>query len=273
MSGFAVVPTGAALSAELRGIDLRQALGGVEEDLRQALWQHSVLLFRGQQLSKGDQVRFSRCFGAPVPHPTNVRDRDPEVPEICIIANGETEGKPLGALGNDEVDFHIDLVFLPTPGSVSALYCVETPAVGGDTYWAGGFAAYEALDEGIKRRLVGLEGVYVHRRPEYNPPVPARHPLVCVHPESRRRTLFISPSSLRSIEGVPGVEGGDLAAVLYSHMTQKRFVWRHCWQPGDLVVWDNRCTMHRRDGFDVKARRYMRRTQLLGAPSLSPASG
>ena len=257
-------PSGAALGAEVVGLDLGQEPdAAAAEALRRAFLRHSVILFRGQELSKRRQVDFCRLFGEPVPHPTNVRDRDPEAPEICIIANGQEGGA--GALGSDEVAYHADLVFLHEPGAVSMLYCLETPA-GGDTWWTSGYAAYEALDAAERARLRGLKAVYRHRRPEYNPPVPAAHPLVCAHPESGRRTLFLSPGSARSVAGMDGAGGDELINRLADYMTQERFAWRHAWRPGDLVVWDNRCTLHRRDGFDPAARRYMRRVQTLGPP-------
>lgn len=268
MPPFKISPTGGALGAEVHHLDLSRPLAPrTAIALRAAFLQYGLLLFRGQTLSRRDQVRFSRHFGDPVPHPTNLRDRDPEAPEICIISNAEEQGRPLGALGSGEVHFHADLVFLHEPGSASVLYCLEAPERGGDTYWTNNTAAYQALDQAQKERIADLETLYVHRRAEYNPPVPAAHPLVCTHPESGRKTLFISPSSAREIVGLDQAAGRRLLEALYDHITQDRFVWRHQWRPGDLVVWDNRCTMHRRDAFDPHQRRYMRRTQILGPPS------
>jgi taurine dioxygenase len=260
----------ALLGAEVVGLDLSQPLGqGTIARLRAAFLKRSVLLWRGQDLSKSRQVDLCRLFGEPVPHPTNTRDRDEEVPEICIIANVQENGRAVGALANDEVAFHADLVFLHEPGAVSMLYCLETPAAGGDTWWTSGYAAYAALDQAIKARLEGLKAVYRHRRPEYNPPVAAAHPLVCTHPESGRRTLFVSPGAARGIEGMEEGQSRELLDLLAAHAIEDRFAWRHHWQPGDLVVWDNRCTLHRRETFDARERRYMRRVQTLGKPHIS----
>ena len=138
----------------------------------------------------------------------------------------------------------------------------------GDTYWTSGYAGYAALDEGTKAQIDGLVAVYVHTKPEYNPPVAPRHPLVCVHPETGRKTLFLSPNAATSLEGEQGAmnqaESHALLEALFAHATEERFTWRHQWQPGDLIMWDNRCTMHRRDGFDNRQRRLMWRTQMLG---------
>ncbi len=268
MSQLSIQLTGGALGAEVYGIDLRQPLDeAAVSQLRSAFHDHCVLLFRDQQLSKADQVRFSGYFGEPVPHPTNLRDRDPDYPEITIISNIEENGKALGALGNDEIHFHADLVFLHTPGSASLLYCVETPTEGGDTLWSNGYAGYDALDATMQQRLAGLTALYVHPKPEYNPPTPPAHPIVGIHPDTGRKTLFFSPNAAKTIVGLSETESHQLLAELYAHATQARFVWRHHWQPGDLILWDNRCTMHRREAFDPQARRLMHRTQLLGAPS------
>jgi len=134
MPDIHIIPTGGALGAEIRGVDLSQPLDvQTAAQLRRAFHEHCVLLFRKQQLSKADQVRFTGYFGEPVPHPTNTRDRDPEVPEITLTSNIKEDGQAVGALGNAEVHFHADLVFLHEPGAVSILYCVETPDSGGDT--------------------------------------------------------------------------------------------------------------------------------------------
>lgn len=258
------------MGATVTGLDLREPLTDkLVEELRNAFHTHCVLCFRGQTISKAQQVGFSRYFGDPVPHPTNTRDRDPEHPEVTIISNIQEAGKAIGALGNDEIRFHADLVFLHTPGSISLLYCVETPKQGGDTYWTNGYAGYHALNEETKAKIDGLSAVYVHAKPEYNPPVAPRHPLVCVHPETGRKTLFLSPNAAQSVEDRQGnsldqVESSALLERLFAHATTEEFTWRHAWQPGDLIMWDNRCTMHRRDGFDASQRRFMWRTQMLG---------
>lgn len=268
MSELTIIPTGGALGAEVHGLDLRQPLDAATvAQLHGAFHDHCLLLFRNQQLSKADQVRFSGYFGEPVPHPTNTRDRDPAYPAITVISNIVEAGKAVGALGNDEIHFHADLVFLHTPGSVSLLYCVETPVHGGDTLWSNGYAGYAALDPTHQQRIADLKAVYIHAKPDYNPPIPPEHPLVCTHPETGRKTLFFSPNAAKRVVGMDEGESRHLLADLYAHATQDRFVWRHHWQPGDLVMWDNRCTMHRREAFDNRERRLMYRTQLLGAPS------
>jgi len=164
-----ITPTNNALGATVQDIDLSQALDNKTViQLQNAFYQHSLLIFRNQTLTEDDQVRFSKHFCTPEPHPTNAKNRGTR-PEIIIISNTDED-----ALGNAEVHFHADLIFLPNPGTVSILYCLETPSKGGDTYWTGNITAYNALDGEMKQRLENLEIAYVHARPEYNHP---NHPV------------------------------------------------------------------------------------------------
>ncbi|OGG44138.1 MAG: hypothetical protein A3F84_22670 [Candidatus Handelsmanbacteria bacterium RIFCSPLOWO2_12_FULL_64_10] len=263
MSDIQILPTGGALGAEARGLDLRQPLSpGQVNRLRAAFLDHSVLFFRDQRVSEEDQVRFSRYFGDPAPHVREQPDRP--IQEIFIISNVEENGKPIGALGNDEINFHSDLSYMPRPGSISMLYAIEVPESGGDTMWANCYTAYETLDEDLKGRIAGLRAIHKHPRPQQNPPVPASHPVVRTHPETGRRVLYVSPHLTSHIEGVSPEESRRLLDRLIAHATQPRFVWAHRWRVGDLLMWDNRCTMHRRESFDNARRRIMKRTQMFG---------
>jgi taurine dioxygenase len=251
-----ITPTNSALGATIQGIDLSQPLGGeTAAQLQNAFYEHSLLIFREQTLTEDDQVHFSKHFCNPEPHPTNSKNRGTR-PEITIISNTDE-----GALGNAEVHFHADLIFLPNPGTVSILYCLETPTEGGDTYWTGNIAAYNALDDDMKQRLENLEIAYAHARPEYNPHEPPRHPIVLTHPESGRKSLYFSPNHAKWVESLSESESQDTITFLTNFLTQEQFIHCHHWQPGDLVMWDNRCTMHRRDSFDNSQRRVMKRTQ------------
>ncbi len=266
MSTLKITPTGAALGAELSGLDLSQPLDALQAaQIRTAYRQHGVLLFRQQQLNGKQQVRFSRVFGLPVRHPTSTLPPGP-VPEITAISNIVENGH-VGALGNSEVHFHADLIFLHTPGTFSVLYAAEVPAQGGDTSWADGYSAYEALSAQLQQRIDGLRVVYSHARPDYNPNRPAIHPLVSTHPETGRKSLYFSPNHAQHIDGLSREESRELLKLVSNHYTAPRFVWTHVWQQGDLVVWDNRRCLHRRAPFDNNQRRLMKRTQGLGRPS------
>ena len=263
MEDIQIIPTGGALGAEVRGLDLSRPLSASQVNrLRAAFLDHSVIFFRDQKISEEDQVRFSRYFGDPVPHVREQPDRP--IQEIFIISNVEENGKPIGALGNDEIKFHSDLSYMQRPGSISMLYAIEVPESGGDTMWANCYTAYETLDEGLKERIAGLRAIHLHPRPQQNPPVPASHPVARTHPETGRKVLYVSPHLTSHIEGVGEAEGRALLDRLIAHGTQSRFVWTHKWRAGDLLMWDNRCTMHRRESFDNSLRRVMNRTQMFG---------
>ena len=257
-----ITPTNAAVGARVNDIDLSQPLSDqTVTALKSAFYQHSVLIFRNQTLTEDDQVRFTKHFCNPVAHPTNTKNVGSR-PEITIISNTDE-----GALGNAEVHFHADLIFLDKPGTVSVLYCLETPDKGGNTYWTGNIAAYEALDNKMKHRLANLQIAYIHSRPEYNQPEPPHHPIVITHPEANRKSLYFSPNHAKRIEGISASESNDLISFLTHHLTNTQFTLSHHWHPGDLIMWDNRCTMHRRDSFGNEQCRIMKRTQAIGIVS------
>jgi taurine dioxygenase len=259
-----IIPTGGALGAEVKGLDLREPLSNeIVSRLRAAFLKHHVLLFRNQWISEADHLRFSRYFGNPSPHVREQLDRPIE--EIFVISNVEENGKPIGALGNDEIRFHSDLSYMQEPGTISILCAVEVTETGGDTMWVNCYAAYESLDEGLKKRVEGLTAIHRHPREQQNPPIPASHPVVRMHSETGRRALYVSPHFTRYIQGVSEEESRELLDRLIAHATQPRFVWKHHWRAGDLMMWDNRCTMHRREAFDNSERRVMKRTQVFGS--------
>ena len=270
MGDLQILPSGAALGAFVHGVDLSEPLSDTDRlHIQGAFWEHSVLVFRDQELTEAQQVDFSRYLCDPVAHPTNVTNVG-TLPEICIIANVEENGKAVGALGNDEVHFHADLAFRPAPGSVSILYAVEAPSDSGFTSWASGIAAYDALDAESRERLSSAEIVYSHSRKDYQSETPVIHPVTCSHPESGRRTLYFSSSHARRVLHEDLDESDSLIERLRTYTTEDRFVWTHQWHSGDLVVWDNRSTQHRRSPVDETKRRLMRRTQAVGTPTGVP---
>jgi taurine dioxygenase len=257
------VPSDAALGAEIRDLDLSQNLSDEQvAALHTALLDRCVLLFRDQHITDEDQVRFTRYFGAPVEHVRKQRQR--RVKEIFIISNVKQNGEPIGALGSELIDFHSDLSYLPKPGTISLLYAVEIPAEGGDTQWCDCRAAYDSLPRQRQDYLRTLRAVHRHYVDEQNPPEPTVHPVVRTHPETGRLSLYVNPHLTSHMDGMPRREGDALLRELYDHMDQPRFTFTHEWQVGDLVMWDNRPTMHRRLAFPQDQRRIMNRTQVFG---------
>ena len=264
MNPFEVIPTGGALGAEVRGLDLRHELNADDvRVLREAFLDHCVLFFRGQEISQSDLVRFTRYFGEPVPHVRPQPERPIE--EIFVISNVTEDGKPIGALGSEEIPFHSDLSYLPEPGTISLLYAIEIPEQGGETMWANGYASHAALHPDMQFRIDGLRAVHRHPIDALNTTEPTTHPVVKTHPETGRKVIYVSPHLTHHIADVGEQEGKVLLEELIAHAIDSRFVWKHRWEVGDLVMWDNRCTMHRRTPFDDRQRRVMWRTQVFGA--------
>ncbi|NKB72355.1 MAG: TauD/TfdA family dioxygenase [Candidatus Latescibacteria bacterium] len=256
-----VIPGGGALGATVENIDLSQALSqAVVDQVHQALLDHCVLVFPGQNLSDQDQVRFTGYFGRPVEHVRRQPDRP--VKEIFLISNIEQQGQAIGALGHGEISFHSDLSYMRQPGTLSLLYAIELPQSGGATHWCNGYAAYEALDDAMKARLKGLRAVHRHYVEEQNPPEEVDHPIVRTHPETGRRALYVGPHLTKYVVDMEPEQSQALLQQLFAHMIQPRFVWAHHWRVGDLVMWDNRPTMHRRDPFPPQERRLLKRTQI-----------
>ena len=274
-----VVPTGGGLGAEIRGVDLRQLGDDAFAAIQQAWLDNLVLLFRGQQLTDAELVAFSRRFGeldlAPVQE-TGRRFVE-GIPELYIVSNVLKNGEPIGSLGNGEAVWHTDMSYLPDPPMASVLYALETPGTGGNTAFVNMYAVYEALPADLKRRIAGLrvkhdgtynsggyvrQGVVPSDDPRTSPGV--FHPLVCTHPQTGRRMLYLGRRRNAYIEHFELTESEALLDTLWSYTDRAEFAWHTVWQVGDLVLWDNRCTMHRRDPFDPAARRVMHRTQIKG---------
>jgi taurine dioxygenase len=269
---------GEALGAEVSGLDLSQPIAPeLFARIRAAWLEHMVLRFRGQKLTDPQLLAFSRNFGEldpPGPNPLG-RPFLPDHPEMNVISNIKEGGVPIGGLGDGEAIWHADMTYIERPPMAAILYAIEIPPSGGDTYWANMVLAYETLPAALKRRLEDLQAVHdatynsagVMRKgygevtdPRAAPG--ARHPLVRVHPESGKKSLFLGRRRNSHVVGQGLEESERLLDELWRHATQPQFTWRQQWRVGDVMVWDNRCTLHRRDAFDPAARRLMHRTQI-----------
>ena len=274
-----VVPTGAALGAEVRGLDLRSIDDGTFAAIYQAWLAHAVVLFRGQRLSDGDLIAFSRRFGAldHAPIQENGRRFVDGLPEIYVVSNVVENGIAIGSLGAGEAVWHTDMSYLPDPPKASALYALEVPETGGDTSFCTMYGAWDALPEDLRAPALVMrvkhDGTYNsggYLRAGVTPSDDPRtapgtlHPLVCVHPETGRRHLYLGRRRNAWLEGLPLEESNALLDRIWEAATADALTWRHQWRAGDLVLWDNRCVMHRRDAFDPGSRRVMHRTQIKG---------
>ena len=274
-----VIPAQLEFGAEIRDVDLRTIDGDDFSGIYRAWLDYSVLLFRGQNLTDEDLIAFSRKLGgldwAPVQE-TGRRFVEGH-PEIYVVSNVMENGTPIGSLGAGEATWHTDMSYLQDPPKASILYALEVPPLGGNTYFCNMYRAYESLPEELKRRIAGLalkhdgtynsggyvrQGVTAADDPLTSPGT--FHPLVCTHPETKRRLLYLGRRRNAYIGGLSLRDSESLLDQLWSYATQEEFAWHNEWRVGDLVLWDNRCTMHRRDPFDAGSRRIMHRTQIKG---------
>ncbi len=272
-------PTGGALGADIEGVDLAQPLTQETTAAIKDAWaQNLVLRFRGQRLSDDDLMRFSRQFGeldwAPVAATTDAPEgRD----YVMVVSNVVENGKPIGQLGAYEAVWHTDMSYVAEPPQASALYSLEVPESGGDTGFSNMYLALERLPAELRRGIEGrvcrhdasrnsageLRRGYVDA-PDPSQTVGADHPLVRTHPVTGKKALFLGRRRNAYIPGLPLAESEALLDALWDHASRPELAWYQQWRPGDLVLWDNRCVMHRRDAFDPAARRVMHRTQIKG---------
>jgi taurine dioxygenase len=274
-----VIPTGAALGAEVKGGDFRNLDDTAFTRVLQAWHDHSVLLVRGQTLSDQELIAFSHRYGdldwAPIQE-TGRRFVE-GLPEIYIVSNVKVNGEPIGSLGDGEAVWHTDMSYLDVPPKASMLYALEVPPTGGNTSFCTMYGIYDALPAKLKDRIAGLRikhdgtynsGGYVRQgiAPTDDPVTShgAVHPLVCMHPVTGRRMLYLGRRRNACLVGLELAESEALLDELWSFVDRPEFAWEHVWRVGDLVLWDNRCTMHRRDALDPYSRRIMHRTQVKG---------
>lgn len=272
-----IVPTGAALGADVEGVDLRAVDDAIFAKILQAWHDNLVLRFRGQDIDDDGLADFSRRFGVLDMAPTGRGGTpfDPSRPEITVLSNIVVDGEPMGALGNSELVWHQDMTYNDVPPKASLLYAMEVPESGGDTSFYNMYKAYETLPEALKARIQGLSCKHDATRNssgelrtgydeiysgEDRPG--AVHPFVIRHPATGRAALFLGRRPNAYVPGLPEDEGEALLDALWDHIANGPHTWTQNWRAGDLVIWDNRCTLHRRNGLDPNSRRLMHRTQV-----------
>jgi len=289
-----VQPFAAGCGAEISGVDIREPLSTADRDaIRKAWLDNLVLRFRGVPMDDDRHMAFTRQFGELEFNPGKLieqqygvrsaygaeRERRGPPPEISVISNIVEDGKAIGGLGDGEAFWHTDSSFVDVPPAASLLRSIECPppSAGGSTYFLNCYAAYDELPAATKQRIDGLTMIHAATHSSAGvanrgfetvtdvSKVPgARQPMVRTHPETGRKSLFLGRRINAYAIGLPVAESEALLDELWAHMVQDKYTWRQDWQVGDLVWWDNRCAMHRRDAFDPATRRLMHRTQLKG---------
>jgi len=278
---FAVRPLPGALGAEVLGLDLSRPVS--DEDFRRlhrAHLDHHVLVFRDQRITPAEQVAFSRRFGPLQIHVLKGFQLAGH-PEILIVSNIKDDaGQPIG-LGDAGHYWHSDLSYKEKPSLGSLLHAQELPAEGGDTLFANQHSAYDALPAALKAAIAPLRAEHsylakyeeLRARSPWRPKLtqqqidevaPAVHPVVRTHPETGRKALFVSEHFTTRIVGIPEDESRALLDELFALSVQPEHVYRHVWQPHDMVFWDNRSVMHLAAGTPDHLRRKLYRTTVEG---------
>jgi taurine dioxygenase len=285
---FKVVPIKAVLGAEVRGMDLTH-LDDAAFQILHAAWLDNILLaFRGQAVSAEDLVRLVKRFGTPVSS-SNLHQRDLSEraanklynlpPEVTVVSNVKEGDKTIGILGDGEIVWHSDFSFKEAPTAARMLVAKEIPPneKGGNTIFLNCYAAYDALSAAQKKRISGKtikQGNIVDTAMKLRPgasladdirytPGPS-HPIISTHPETGCNSLFLGRRHSAYVNGLSLEESGALLDELWAHVDQPRFCYEHVWAMGDVVIWDNRCTLHRRDAFDSAERRVLYAAQVEG---------
>lgn len=264
-----------SFAREVLGLKLWERPDRLTVEELSTLWADcGVIVFRRQVLSEEELAAFSALFG----RPERIARSDwasPACPEITVISNlKDANNKSIGGLGQGELQWHTDQSYMASPATGAMLYAIELPRDGGATSWANLSRAYETLPARLKQAVEGKVGrfSYVKRLSGYQgkdgavseeirrktPDV--THPLVHVHPTNGRKSLYFDPTTTVGIVGMADREGAALLTELEAYATQPQFVYRHRWQVGDVVMWDNGFLLHRRDDFEPSQRRFLKRT-------------
>ena len=272
-------PLSHALGAEIQGVDLAKPLSNSEFDqIHSKFLESGILLFRNQKITREQHIAFSRRFGELDRHDSLPRDRHPDYPELLLVTNiPEKDGKESASKYTGQ-QWHSDMSFTLEPSLGSLLRGITIPPVGGDTMFTNMYMAYDTLSDGMKKLIEPLHGIHTGRRKvtdpdsarereqtRINPPI--AQPLVRVHPETGRKALYIG-EKVSGLVGMTEEESKPIIDFLVRHATRPQFVYRHQWRQDDILLWDNRCTMHIALGDYAEGEiRHLERTTVKGMPS------
>jgi len=285
-----VRPVDARLGAEIRCDGLLNAGEETFAEIRRAWLDHLVLLFRGQTLTDVELLALGARFGAlddtPRPQPVGQPAQDQTTKALTIVSNVVENGKPLGALSNVDLVWHTDMSYIPVPPDASVLYALEVAAQGGETGFCNMYLALEKLPTELRAMIEGAlikhdathnsggflrAGFELPQDPSASPG--PKHSAIRTHPETGIDTLYLGRRPYSYVDGLSVQDSDALLDRLWAHAGNPNFAWYHKWAAGDVVIWDNRCTMHRRNAFPNDARRIMHRTQIKGTrPFADPSA-
>ena len=274
-----IIPIGATLGAEIRTIDLAKPIDDATfATIERAYNEYGVIFFRGQKITPPQQVAFTRRFGEIEFNIFGERWSVSGSPEIVVVSNVTEDGRPIGVRRAGE-NWHSDMCYTAQPPRGTMLYALEIPDLFGlplgDTEFASAAAAWDALPEPLRQQIEGRRAVFDFTgRKRAFPPTqaeiqrypPVTHPIVRTHPFTGRKCLYVMRDDCVGIDGMEREEASALIAALADHIVKPAFVYRHQWQPGDLLLWDNCTVQHRAvQDYDLPQRRLMHRTTMGGA--------
>lgn len=274
-----IEPLPGGFVAEASGVDLSQPIS--EETagrLREAFARHLILLLRNQEgLEAEDQLRFCSLFGAigRRSRPAESRREGGDAPaEVMFVSNRKQDGRFIGSLPEGEMEFHIDQCYVESPARATCLFALVVPETGGDTLFIDLTRAYATLPDDLRRIVDHHKALNVFSYDSTSKDAVARsadarsfaQPMVVRHPESGVPALYVNRLMTTEIIGLDPQESRDCLDRLIAHAEQPQFMYRHRWRVGDLLLWDNLCTMHARTDFDPAKERHLRRFTLAGAP-------
>jgi len=274
-----ILPTGAAVGAEIRGVNLARPLD--DETFRaveRAYNEHGVVFFRGQSVTPDRLLAFTQRFGDLQFNTFGEKHGLPDWPGIVLISNVEASGREIGVKRAGD-RWHSDMCYTPKPPRGTILHAREVPVRDGlslgDTCFAATHAAYDALPAAMKRRLAGLKAVFDFTGRKRAVPItqaqieafpPVVHPIVRTHPCTKRKCLYIMRDDCTGIVGLEDEEAQILIEALADHIVRPEFIYRHRWQPDDLLIWDNCTVQHKAiQDYRLPLRRLMHRTTFAAA--------
>jgi taurine dioxygenase len=280
VESISIAKLGEHIGADVLGVDLSMLISALAFQKIHAAWMdHLILRFRGQQLTKEELLAFSARFGELDQAPVNTRGKEwlEGYPQVAVMSNIKVNGEVIGSLGYGEAVWHTDMSYNDTPPSAALLYAIEVTKEGGLTGFLNMYEAYESLPADLKAIVEHSEIKHDSSRnsaghlrkgfAEVSDPRDAPgaiHPAVRRHPVTGRRALFLGRRPFSYVVGLPLQESEDLLDRLWAHTTQTGDAWFQTWSVGDLMIWDNRCVMHKRTAFDDAERRLLHRTQVKG---------
>ena len=273
---------GQSFVAEAMDVDLGRISDNEFRALYKAWLEFGVLRIRGQSLSDGELQRFSNRFGPleEIPYGKISEEEKQKIKNryVTVISNIEVDGKPIGGLGNKEATWHSDMTYIENPPPASILMSLEVPEFGGDTHFSDQKAAYLGLPDELVARIENLSikhnaahtsvgdlrrGFDPIKDPREAPG--AIHPIVRIHDETQEKMLYLGRRELAYVVGLALEESEQLLKEVWRYAAMSENVWTQQWEIGDVIIWDNRRVLHRRDGFDQSQRRLMKRCQVMSA--------